>query len=124
MSSWTDDELAQIGDAEELQIAGQQQDGTLHKPIIIWVVRHGDGLYVRSVKGTRAGWFRGTQERHEGRIWAGDIEKDVLFVAETDPAINAAIDATYEVKYRHEAQWVPPVLTPIARASTLKLVPR
>ena len=46
MSSWTDDELAQIGDAEELQIAGQQQDGTLHKPIIIWVVRHGDKFWM------------------------------------------------------------------------------
>ena len=124
MSAWTPDELSAIGEAEELEIAGMQEDGTLRKPVIIWVVRHGDGLYVRSVKGTRAGWFRGTQERHEGRIWAGGVEKDVAFVAETDPAINDAIDPIYETKYSHEAQWVPPVLTPTARATTLKLVPR
>jgi hypothetical protein len=124
MAPWTHEELSKIGDAEELQIAGLQQDGTLRKPVIIWVVRHGDGLYVRSVKGTSAGWFRGTQERHEGRIWVGGVEKDVAFVAETDPAINDAIDPIYETKYRHEAQWVPPVLTPTARATTLKLVPR
>lgn len=124
MASWTPDELARIGDAEELQIAGLQQDGTLRKPVIIWVVRHGDGLYVRSYKGVGAGWFRGTQERQAGCIWAGGLEKDVLFAAETNPAINDAIDAIYATKYRHEAQWVPPVLTPTARATTLKIVPR
>lgn len=124
MTTWTHDELSKIAAAEELEIAGLRQDGTLRKPVIIWVVRVGEDLYVRSVKGTRAGWFHGTQERHEGHIWAGGVEKDVMFVAETDPAINDAIDAVYETKYRHEAQWVPPVLTPTARAATLKLVPR
>lgn len=124
MKSWTADELSAIGEAEELEIAGLQRDGTLRKPVTIWVVRHGDGLYVRSVKGTRAGWFRGTQEQHTGRIWAGGVEKDVDFVVETDPAINDALGPIYETKYQHEAQWVPPVLTPTARAATLKLVPR
>ena len=50
MSTWTSHELSKIGNAEELQIASLRTDGILRKPVIIWVVRVGDDLYVRSVK--------------------------------------------------------------------------
>src|SRR2546430_13478227 len=33
-------------------------------------------LYVRSVKGPSSTWFRGTQERHEGRIRAGGVRSE------------------------------------------------
>ena len=39
---WTSDELTKIGTAEELRIASLRRDGTLRKPVIIWVVRVGD----------------------------------------------------------------------------------
>jgi hypothetical protein len=65
MSTWTSDELTQIGAAEELEIASVQRDGTLRKPVTIWVVRVGDDLYVRSVNGRTADWFRWTQARHK-----------------------------------------------------------
>ena len=71
MTTWTSDELDKIGGADELEIASLQRDGTLRKPVIIWVVRHGDDLYVRSGYGRDAAWFRGTQVRHEGHITAG-----------------------------------------------------
>ena len=51
MTAWTSDELNKIGNAEELQIAALRADDTLRKPVIIWVVRLGDDLYVRSVNG-------------------------------------------------------------------------
>ncbi len=124
MTTWTSDELNKIGKAEELQIRSLRHDGTLRDPVTIWVVRIGDGLYVRCVNGRAGAWFRGTQTRHEGRIQAGGVEKDVAFVDETDPGINTQIDAEYHTKYRRYSQYVPPVLTPAARASTIKLVPR
>jgi hypothetical protein len=68
MSTWTTEELSKIGAAEELQIASTKRDGTLRRPVTIWVVRHGDDLYVRSVNGRESSWFRGAQDRHEGRI--------------------------------------------------------
>jgi hypothetical protein len=46
MTTWTDDELNEIGAAEELAIAALRFDGTLRKPVIIWVVRLGEDLYV------------------------------------------------------------------------------
>src|SRR5947207_10002417 len=80
MTAWTTEELTRIGSSEELQIASVRPDGTLRNPVTIWVVRDGDSLYVRSVKGPTAAWFRGTQEKHEGRIRAGGVEKEVNFV--------------------------------------------
>ncbi len=73
-------------------------DGTLRKPVIIWVVRLGDDLYVRSVNGRTSAWFRGVQTRHEGHIRAGGVDKDVTFVEEPDSNINDQIDAAYRNK--------------------------
>ena len=124
MTAWTSDELDKIGTAEELQIASLRQDGTLRKPVIIWVVRLGNDLYVRSVNGRTSGWFRGVLVRHEGRIWAGGVEKDVTFVEEPSPEVNDQIDAAYRLKYRRYPQYVAPLFVPAARAATIKLVPR
>lgn len=124
MTTWTSDELTKIGTAEELQIASRRHDGTLRKPVTIWVVRVGDDLYGRSYKGRTAAWFRGVLVRHEGRIQAGGVEKDVTFVEEADPGINDQIDAAYRTKYRRYPQYVAPMLAPEVRAATIKLVPR
>jgi len=51
MTMWTSDELNKIGRAEELQIASLRRDGTLRKPLPIWVIRVDDDLYVRSMNG-------------------------------------------------------------------------
>ena len=124
MTTWTNDELNKIGNAEELQIASLRRDGTLRNPVTIWVVRVGDDLYVRSVNGRTSAWFRGTQVRHEGRIWAGGVEKHVTFVEESDPDINDRIDAAYRTKYHRYPQYFTPMLTTEARATTIKLAPR
>ena len=123
MTAWTSDELSKIAAAEELQIASVRRDGTLRNPVTIWVVRHGDDLYVRSVNGRTSSWFRGAQARHEGRIRAGGVEKEVLLVETAD--ISDEIDAAYRTKYhRYAASIVDSTLTPEARAATLKVVPR
>ena len=43
---------------------------------------------------------------------------------ETDPSINDQVDTAYRTKYRRYASYVPPMISPEARATTLKLVPR
>lgn len=123
MTEWTSDELNKIAAAEELQIASLRRDGTLSNPVTIWVVRHGDDLYVRSAYGRTSRWYRGTQNRHEGHIRAGGVDKDVLF-GEADDDVNDEIDAAYRTKYhRYSARYVDPIVSPEARATTIKLVP-
>jgi len=124
MTTWTSDEIEKIAAADELQLASARHDGTLRKPVTIWVVRQGDDLYVRSVYGRTSSWFRGVQDRHEGHIRAGGVEKDVVFVEAGDD-VNDAVDADYRTKYRHHsATSVDPMVSAEARAATLKLVPR
>ena len=125
MTTWTSDELSKIGTAEELEIASPRRDGTLRNPVTIWVVRHGDDLYVRSVNGRTAAWFRGTQVRHEGHIRAGGVDKDVTFVEESDTDINDQIDGVYRTKYgRYAASIISHITSPAARSATIKLAPR
>jgi hypothetical protein len=124
MATWTSDELDRIGGAEELAITTIRRDGSLRKPVIVWVVRLDDGLYVRSAYGPGAGWLRGTRACREGRVSAGGIERDVVF-GEADPAVADRIDAAYREKYRrHGARWVETVVTAEARSGTVRLVPR
>ncbi|HKN38410.1 MAG TPA: DUF2255 family protein [Acidimicrobiia bacterium] len=122
MTAWTTDELERIDAADELEIASLRADGTLRNPTTIWVVRLGGDLYVRSVNGRTGTWFRGAQDRHEARIQAGGVGKDVLLVEADD--LGDEIDAAYRTKYRrYAASIVGSVLTRDARAATLKLVP-
>jgi hypothetical protein len=124
MTQWTSDQLEKFGSAEEVQMASVQRDGKLGKPVTIWIVRHGDDLYVRSVRGHSARWFRGTQERHEGRIRAGRVQQDVTFVG-AGHDIDDEVDAAYRAKYRRYAGSIlNSVLTPEARSATIKIVPR
>ncbi len=123
MNTWTSDELNKIGSTDELQIASVRSDGTLRKPVTIWVVHQGDDLYVRSVNGRAGTWFRGAQDRHEAHVSAGVVDKDVQLIETDDQADE--IDADYRAKYnRYPANIVATVLTPQAQAATFRLVPR
>jgi hypothetical protein len=89
------------------------------------VVRHSDDLYVRSYRGTDGAWFRHAQSARQGLIQAGGIGKDVTFADETDPAVNDQIDAAYRDKYRRiGVSYVGSMVSPGARAATVRLVPR
>jgi len=124
MTTWTRAELDRIGNTEELQIASLRSDGTLRKPVIIWVVRLGDDLYVRSVNGRGSAWFRGVQIRFEGHVRAGGVDKDVTFVEEADSDVNDQIDAAYTTKYRRYASIAKSMTTSAVRAATIKIIPR
>ena len=123
MTQWTSDQLDKFGKAEEVQVASVRRDGTLRKPVTVWVVRHGNALYVRSVRGRSSHWFRGTQERHEGRIRVGGVQHDVTFV-DAGQDTDDEVDAAYRAKYRRYAGSIlNSVLTPEARSTTMKLAP-
>lgn len=124
MTTWTQDELGTIGTADELRIAARRRDGTLLTPRIIWVVRHGDALYVRSAHGPAAGWYRGTQRTREGWISTGGIERDVIF-EDAAGQLDGEIDAAYRAKYsRYGARYVDPVTDDESHATTIRLLPR
>ena len=124
MTQWTSEQLDTIGNAEEVQIASVRRDGTLRKPVTVWAVRSGDDIYLRSVRGRSGHWFRGAQDRHEGRIRASGVQQDVTFV-DAGHDIDNEVDGAYRAEYRrYSGSILNSVLTPEARSATLKLVPR
>jgi hypothetical protein len=125
VTTWTSGDLAKIGAAEEVQVSSLRRDGTLTNPVTIWAVRVGDNFYVRSVNGRSAAWFRSTQVRHEGRIRAVGIERDVTFVdVDNERGTDDQIDAAYHSKYRRYPSSVAHIISAEARSATIKLVPR
>ncbi|NEA53354.1 DUF2255 family protein [Streptomyces sp. SID13666] len=79
MADWDGSDLKRAGAAEELDLSSRRADGSLRAPVTMWVVRAGDHLYVRSVKGTAGPWYRGVQSRRQGRIQVGGVERGVAF---------------------------------------------
>jgi hypothetical protein len=120
MAAWTSDEVARIGAANILYVAARRADGTLRPSVPIWAVAHDGGLYVRSVNGRDAAWFRATQVTHEGHVRAGGVDKDVTFAGVSDD-INDALDAAYRTKYRNSTG-IDHIQRPAARAATWELL--
>jgi hypothetical protein len=124
MTTWTADELTQIGQAEELQLASTRPDGSLRPFVTMWVVRAGDELYVRSAYGATNPWYRRARASGIGRLRAGGVEHDVTF-GEAAAGVHAAIDSAYHAKYdRYGARIVKTVVGKQAEAVTIRLMPR
>lgn len=124
MTAWTNDELARIGGAEELQVASLRDDGTLRRYVTIWVVRAGQNLFIRSAFGPDNPWFRRALASGAGRIRAGGLERDVTF-ERAGPEFQAAVDAAYHAKYdRYGPRFVGSVVGDHVKDLTIRLVPR
>jgi hypothetical protein len=124
-TAWSADDLAQIDEHDEVRIASLRSDGTLTSDRIIWAVRLGDQVYVRSVNGPGAAWFRATRHRRAGELRVGGMSKDIA-ILDVDHAdgIEDRIDAAYRAKYGRYSGPVASITTEQARATTLQLVPR
>jgi hypothetical protein len=125
MTAWTNEELDRIGAAEELEVASLRADGTLRRPVTIWVIRERDDL--TSARGA-AGPAPGTAaSRSAIRVTsrAGGVDKDVTFVAVDDDELGERIDAAYWSKYgRYGSSYVEPMTSGETRTTTLRLAPR
>jgi hypothetical protein len=125
---WRADELSTIDAAGEVDVATRRSDGTLRSARTVWIVRHGDAVYVRSVNGTTAAWYRGVQTRHQGELTAGRLQRGVVFAeagthAGEDSELDDALDAAYRAKYGRSSGAVARITADAARATTLRVDP-
>jgi hypothetical protein len=123
MAPWNPTQLAQIAAAQEIEISSLREDGTLTKPVTIWAVRVDEDLYVRSVRGSHGGWYQAAEQRHEGRIEAGDISVDVSF-EDAPHLLDEEIDSAYKAKYGYPSDPVDSITSDAAKATTTRLLPR
>lgn len=122
--AWSCEQLDRIAATDELHIATSREDGTLRRPVPIWVVRHGDALYVRSYRGETAVWYRRARASGRAHISAGGVDTDVSLTHISESTVNAEVDAAYRNKYaRYGPRFLDPMVARPARQTTLKLVP-
>jgi hypothetical protein len=124
MTTWTRDELNKIAAAQELELAPIRRNGTARNPVVIWIVRLGDDLYVRCVTGAAppgsaaprcatkvecgpAAW------RKTSFLWTPTPTSTTRLTPRTAPSIG-----------RHGATYVNTMVSPEARSATIKPAPR
>jgi hypothetical protein len=124
MSTRTSDELDMLAAATELRISTRRPDGTLRPAVPIWVVRAGDGIYVRSYRGPAGAWFRHATAGGVVHIQAGNVSGETT-VTRAGTAAQAEIDQAYRTKYGSFGRaYIEPMTSDSAAATTLQLTPR
>jgi hypothetical protein len=118
MAGWTPQDVATIGGAEEIRMTPVDADGTTRTATTIWVVRDGDGIYIRSYRGAAGAWYRAVRRSGRARIRAAGMEHDVM-VTPHDGG-RAELDNAYRTKYGRSV-YVHAMVTDAAAATTLKL---
>ena len=126
--AWASPELADIDHADEIGVSTRRADGTLRTPRIVWVVRHEESFYVRSVNGPDAAWYRGVQSRHAGVVTVGRLGRDVTFAEAgehvgDDTGLDDTLDEAYRAKYGRWPGPVKSITAQPARETTLRIVP-
>ena len=121
MTTWTSADLDTFGREAEITIATERPDGTSRRPLPIWVVRVGGGLYIRSYRGSGGSWFRQVNRHPYARVAVHRYELAVHLVpaGTTD---RKDIDAAYTAKYGRGGP-AAIMITPNTAATTLRLEP-
>jgi hypothetical protein len=123
MTTWSQDELSQIAETDDLHISPFREDGvTYGTPTWIWSVAAGDALYVRAYNGPDSRWYRAAMRQKAGRITAAGLTKEVTFEP-VDGPINDLIDDAYRAKYGG-SPYLSPMIGARARSATVKVMPR
>jgi hypothetical protein len=125
-NGWTDDEVGRLAAEDEIHVSSVRRDGSARPPVTMWMVVDGGDVYVRAVKGIDGLWYRHVRATDRGHVTASGVAADVVVEdASEDSALASRLDAAYREKYRrYAAGTVGSVVTPAAKASTLRLTPR
>jgi hypothetical protein len=127
MTEWSQGDLDLLGGASEVEVSSVRRDGSLSRTRTVWIVRVGDQLYLRSVNGPDAAWYRSTRTFHQGRIQARGVARDVTWIdvnATEQPDVDPAVDAEYARKYQGSTAAIARINSPPARATTMRVEPR
>jgi hypothetical protein len=115
------DDVAAIAAAEEIRIETTAPDGTAHRTII-WIVTHEGEVYVRSVNGPDARWYREATATGEVALHVEGRRIPARVEPAADAAGIAACSAGLEAKYKGDYS-LASMLKPETLPTTLRVVP-
>lgn len=113
--------LDHLGDVEEIRIGVRRPDGST-RSVPIWVVRAGDDIYVRSVRGPEGGWYRRLRANPDGEVRDGRHRHLVRAEPVTDAGTLDQVTGAYRSKYGG-SPFVRPLLGEPSIEATLRLDP-
>jgi len=116
-----EEDRSEIEAAQEVRIETRAADGTAHRTII-WVVVEDGHVYVRSVNGATARWYREARQRPVVALHVGRRRVPFTAVPATDAASVAACSAGLARKYRRSYS-LASMLKPDILETTLRLDP-
>jgi hypothetical protein len=123
MSEWTSDELSAINDAEEVEVTPADADGAPLQTVVMWAVTVGDEVFVRSVHGTKARWFRRATATARGTFTTGSVTREVAFEPVGDVE-NQSVTEAYSRKYAAQPdEFLAPMVSGVSLEATLRVVP-
>ena len=99
--TFPESDRAALAAAEEIRIETRSPSGSAHRTII-WVAEHDGVIYIRSVNGPEARWYREATESGPGSvaIHVDGRRVPVQLVPATDPASIEACSDGLRAKYR------------------------
>jgi hypothetical protein len=92
-------DAAAIAAAKEVRIETRSASGEAHRTII-WIVEHDGSIYIRSVNGPTARWYREALANPDVAIHFGGRRLSARAVPATDPASIQACSEGLRAKYR------------------------
>ena len=119
--TFADADLQAIAQAEEVRIETRGADGMPHRTII-WIVEQYGELYIRSVNGPKARWYREATADTAVAFLVGDRRYEAQLVPATDPASIEACSAGLKRKYRGDHS-LGSMLEADTLPTTLRVVP-
>jgi hypothetical protein len=84
-ATWSADDLALFGGADQIGISTRPRDGTLRPFVPIWIVTVDGALYVRSYRGADGAWHRQASTHPDGTVKTNGSQRDITFTP-ADPA--------------------------------------
>ena len=117
----SESDVAALAEAKEIRIETRAPDGATHKTII-WVVEHDGDVYLRSVNGPGARWYREATAAGRATLHVKGRVLPVRLEAAADAAGIAACSAGLETKYRRSYS-LASMLQPRTLPTTLRVVP-
>ena len=100
---FSDEILACIGQAEEVQIEPRSADGQRVGPVTIWVVVVDGDVYVRSYRGPNGRWYQALLRHPAGVLHVNGRDVPFRAVRVEDQAEIARVSEAYRRKY--ERKW-------------------
>lgn len=114
-------DLTAIARAEEVRIETHAPDGTAHRTII-WIVEQDGELYIRSVNGPDARWFREATADTAVALIVDGRRYEAHVVPATDPASIEACSEGLRRKYQGDYS-LGSMLAEKTLPTTLRVVP-